>query len=240
MAKKWGNNQNRIVLIAIVGFLIFVQPVFASDTQEIIKLNLLDQNTLDITVNGYDEINWQELNSPELISEIKAGYAYLFNATVIDFQVGSNDTFLWKVTLNGDFSNGIRINEMPYHYSLYLPTSADSIELNGKLAIANYNSKNEYFIETSSKVGSFSIAAQSIDIAPLASSKLPIKNAANSYGKNSQSRFLIPGYTLVTGSEAQQTAEMYKPHFYTTLNDRVYSEVRYRVIRGNDPYSGIN
>lgn len=224
--------------MAIV-LLFLVHPIYAA-SEEIMDMRLVDQNILIVTLQGYQEISQDSLNNPEIVFEIKKGYEYLFNATITDFQIGNGDTFLWKVTLYGDFSSGIKINEMPYHYSLYLPTSADSIELNGKSVIANYNSKKEYFIDTSSKVGSFSIAAQSIDIAPLASSKLPIKNAANSYGKNSQSRFLIPGYTLVTGSEAQQTAEMYKPHFYTTLNDRVYSEVRYRVIRGNDPYSGIN
>ena len=116
-------------LFILISVSLVVPTAYAVEEQEVMKLSLIDKNTLSITLEGFDEVNWNDLKDPLILLEIKAGYEYLFDAKVTDFEVGSSESFLWRVTLSGDFSNGIEIKEMPYEYSLYLPIHSDVFEV---------------------------------------------------------------------------------------------------------------
>ncbi|HIK00635.1 TPA: hypothetical protein H1016_03785, partial [archaeon] len=260
---------SKLLLVSLGIFLIctilFSSVAFANEEQKIVKFTVVNQNTLSVTTMGY-AINSAYLTAEEL-SKIKASYEYVLGSQIKIFQI--TETGNLYLELNGDFLNEIKMRAVPYNYSLYLPLSLDVMEfevpsgfsvtsatpggqLNGdKASFSSYHPQKEYIIQFG-KTGKLSLSlvqAASIEsVTPfVASTKLPI-HSINVSDANSESRFLIPGYEMYleneiipgSGKTAAQIAEMYKPYFVKVSDANFPNEVRYRIIRGYDPYAGIS
>jgi len=216
-------------------------------------INVLDQQTANVTIDMplpvIDSTVYAymvELFHSEYEEGFKEGLEYLFDSKIVEYTMvedSSNFSLHFDIILKGNYTSNFIIKAMPVKYTNYLPLDYDRI-------IVSKNSSTittitNYVLSTECKVPLTEGVIAPSRTAPLQAITLPIENAENVYGLNSDSRFCIPDYWAGwggdnvpgTGYTALEIAEMYKPYFVKDSDTTYPDKVFYRVYKGDDPYT---